>query len=170
MHSVEKTTDGGYITAGFTQSNNTDIVSKTNESFDFLISKFSSDTLLERQKTFVVLKMHAGGHYWVLRTANSGNLERSKFFRGSFTDTPLGIIKTADNHFIIAGSSDGRFATLEEVINHYSNGLKRSSTIAPLMKKRNQGGVQQLSKQDKTDLKAFLLSLSDHNFISNTSF
>ena len=64
---------------------------------------------------------------------------------------------------------DGRFATLEEVINHYSEGLKRSSTIDPLMKRVNDGGVQ-LSNQDKSDLKAFLLSLSDTEFINNTSF
>lgn len=64
---------------------------------------------------------------------------------------------------------DGRFATLEEVINHYSEGLKLSSTIDPLMKKANQGGVQ-LSDKDKSDLKAFLLSLSDDNFVNNPKF
>ena len=32
---------------------------------------------------------------------------------------------------------DGRFATLDEVINHYSEGLQKSSTIDPLMKKVN---------------------------------
>lgn len=64
---------------------------------------------------------------------------------------------------------DGRFATLEEVINHYSEGLKISSTIDPLMKKANQGGVQ-LSDKDKADLKAFLLSLSDANFVNNPDF
>jgi len=64
---------------------------------------------------------------------------------------------------------DGRFATLEEVINHYSEGLKQSSTIDPLMKKVNQGGVQ-LSDKDKADLKAFLLSLSDNDFINNPDF
>lgn len=64
---------------------------------------------------------------------------------------------------------DGRFATLEEVINHYSEGLKLSSTIDPLMKKANQGGVQ-LSDKDKADLKAFLLSLSDDNFVNNPKF
>lgn len=64
---------------------------------------------------------------------------------------------------------DGRFATLEDVINQYSQGLKASSTIDPLMKKVNQGGVQ-LSTQEKTDLKAFLLSLSDPEFINNPSF
>lgn len=64
---------------------------------------------------------------------------------------------------------DGRFATLDEVINHYSEGLKNSSTIDPFMKKVALGGVQ-LSPQDKADLKAFLLTLSDYEFISNPNF
>ncbi|GAA4803950.1 cytochrome-c peroxidase [Litoribaculum gwangyangense] len=64
---------------------------------------------------------------------------------------------------------DGRFATLDEVINHYSEGLKNSATIDPLMKKVVQGGVQ-LSAQDKANLKAFLLSLSDYEFINNPDF
>ncbi|NMH86936.1 cytochrome-c peroxidase [Flavivirga algicola] len=59
---------------------------------------------------------------------------------------------------------DGRFTTLDEVINHYSEGLQNSLTIDPLMKKVAQGGVQ-LSSQDKADLKAFLLALSDYHFI-----
>jgi cytochrome c peroxidase len=64
---------------------------------------------------------------------------------------------------------DGRFTTLEEVIAHYSEGLKKSATIDPLMKNVNKGGVQ-LSTRDKTDLKAFLLTLSDNDFNSNPAF
>ena len=64
---------------------------------------------------------------------------------------------------------DGRFATLEEVIDHYSEGLQFSETIDPLMKQVAQGGVQ-LSDQDKADLKAFLLTLSDPSFINNPDF
>ena len=64
---------------------------------------------------------------------------------------------------------DGRFSTIEEVINHYSEGLKPSATIDPLMKKVNNGGVN-LSAKDKADLKAFLLSLSDLDFINNTTY
>ena len=64
---------------------------------------------------------------------------------------------------------DGRFETIEEVINHYSEGLQNSTTIDPLMKKVDQGGVQ-LSLQEKADLKAFLLSLSDTDFINNPNF
>ncbi|ARV10761.1 cytochrome-c peroxidase [Winogradskyella sp. PC-19] len=64
---------------------------------------------------------------------------------------------------------DGRFATINEVIDFYSEGLQNSATIDPLMKNIDQGGVQ-LSSQDKADLKAFLLTLSDPSFINNPSF
>jgi len=100
----------------------------------------------------------------------------------TFTDLGLGKITgdPADNGkfkspslrnlaFTAPYMHDGRFATLEEVINHYSEELKTSPTIDPLMKKVAQGGVQ-LSAQDKADLKAFLLSLSDDEFINNPVF
>jgi len=64
---------------------------------------------------------------------------------------------------------DGRFATIDEVIDHYSEGLVTSSTIDPLMKAVNRGGVQ-LSPKDKSDLKAFLLSLNDDSFMINPDF
>ncbi|HCY96694.1 cytochrome c peroxidase [uncultured Polaribacter sp.] len=64
---------------------------------------------------------------------------------------------------------DGRFASLEEVIDHYSEGLKKSPTIDPLMKRVNQGGVQ-LSVVEKTNLKAFLQTLSDYDFVRNPAF
>lgn len=64
---------------------------------------------------------------------------------------------------------DGRFATLDEVIDHYSEGLQFSGTIDPLMKKVPQGGVQ-LSSEEKVDLKAFLLSLSEPGFVNNPDF
>ena len=64
---------------------------------------------------------------------------------------------------------DGRFATIDEVIDFYSEGLQDSPTIDPLMKNIDQGGVQ-LSLEDKADLKAFLLTLSDPSFINNPDF
>jgi len=64
---------------------------------------------------------------------------------------------------------DGRFATLDEVIAHYSTGLVYSSTIDPLMKNIAVGGAQ-LTPQEMTDLKAFLLTLTDSSFITNSNF
>ena len=64
---------------------------------------------------------------------------------------------------------DGRFETLDDVINHYSEGLNDSPTIDPLMKTVANGGVH-LTESDKADLKAFLLSLSDESFINNPDY
>jgi len=64
---------------------------------------------------------------------------------------------------------DGRFATIDEVINHYSHGIQMSSTIDPLIEFAGQGGVQ-LDAQEKDLLKQFLLTLTDSSFINNPSF
>lgn len=64
---------------------------------------------------------------------------------------------------------DGRFATLDEVIEHYSSGIHMSPTIDPLIEFGSQGGVQ-LDAQEKYLLKKFLLTLTDINFINNPSF
>ena len=64
---------------------------------------------------------------------------------------------------------DGRFATLDEVIDHYSEGLVHSSTIDPKLKYIAQGGVN-LTPPEKADLKAFLLALSEPGFITNPNF
>lgn len=64
---------------------------------------------------------------------------------------------------------DGRFNTLDEVLDHYSEGLKNSPTIDPLMKSVAQGGVQ-LTPMEKADLKAFLMTLSEPEFVQNPDF
>ncbi len=64
---------------------------------------------------------------------------------------------------------DGRFSTLDEVINHYSNGIVQSPTLDPLIEFSFQGGVQ-LDAFEKQLLKEFLLTLSDESFMNNTDF
>lgn len=55
---------------------------------------------------------------------------------------------------------DGRFATLEEVIEHYDHGVQLSETLDPNLAKHPSSGLQ-LSKEDKTALIAFLKTLTD---------
>lgn len=64
---------------------------------------------------------------------------------------------------------DGRFQTLDEVIEHYSSGIHQSATIDPLIEFASQGGVQ-LDTEQKQQLKAFLLTLTDHEFVTNPDF
>lgn len=60
---------------------------------------------------------------------------------------------------------DGRFRTLEEVVEHYSSGVKRSATLDPNLAKHPDGGVP-LSSADKKALVAFLKTLTDPKFTS----
>ena len=64
---------------------------------------------------------------------------------------------------------DGRFKNLDEVINFYSEELVVSPYVHSLMHKIDDGGAM-LTPKEKTDLKNFLLTLSDHNFINNPKF
>lgn len=64
---------------------------------------------------------------------------------------------------------DGRFQTLEEVIDFYSEGLHFSESIDPLMKNVHEGGIQ-LTTEEKSDLISFLHTLTDTSFIHNPDF
>lgn len=63
---------------------------------------------------------------------------------------------------------DGRFETLEEVIEHYNSGGHASPTIDPNMK-FTQGGLS-LTPEKKAQLIAFLHTLTDHEFLSDERF
>ncbi len=65
---------------------------------------------------------------------------------------------------------DGRFATLEEVIDHYNTGVKASSTVDELLQYNIQPGGLQMTAQDKTDLIAFLKTLTDETFRTNPAY
>ena len=61
---------------------------------------------------------------------------------------------------------DNRFSTLEEVVDFYSEGLRNSPYVDPLMQKIGQGGVH-LTPSEKVDLIAFLKTLTDTSFVNN---
>jgi len=64
---------------------------------------------------------------------------------------------------------DGRFRTLEEVVEHYSTGVVRSATLDPNLAKHPDGGVP-LTADDKRALVAFLKTLTDAQFVSANTF
>jgi cytochrome c peroxidase len=55
---------------------------------------------------------------------------------------------------------DGRFQTLDEVLEFYNSEVQNSPYISPLMHHVNDGGVR-LTPSEIEDLKAFLLTLTD---------
>lgn len=64
---------------------------------------------------------------------------------------------------------DGRFATLDQVIDFYNSGLVWSPSVSPLMHKVGDGGAFLLPAQ-KADLKAFLLTLTDNVLLTNPAY
>ena len=64
---------------------------------------------------------------------------------------------------------DGRFSTLEEVIDHYTHDVKASSTIDEIMQYNLDPGLP-LTDQDKADLIAFLKTLTDESFLQNEEY
>lgn len=71
---VAQTTDGGYIAAGFTQSNNGDVIGN-----------------------------HGGKDIWIIKTNPSGSIQWQKTLGGSGDDEATGLAKTSDGGYIIAG-------------------------------------------------------------------
>ena len=61
---------------------------------------------------------------------------------------------------------DGRFKTLEEVIEHYDSGVQRSATLDPNLAKHPNEGLQ-LAPADKKAIIAFLKTLTDTNLPSS---
>lgn len=60
---------------------------------------------------------------------------------------------------------DGRFNTLDQVLEHYSTGVTNNGTLDVSLT----GGIP-LSQQEKNDLKAFLNTLTDYEFINDDRF
>ncbi|PHR99863.1 MAG: cytochrome-c peroxidase [Leeuwenhoekiella sp.] len=64
---------------------------------------------------------------------------------------------------------DGRFGSLESVLNFYNNGVQDSQTLDPLLKQNNRLGIA-LSEADQEALIAFLNTLTDQEYLNDTRF
>ena len=136
FQSIVNSTDGGYAILGFTQSNDFDIVDKTDESFDFWVLKFSADDSLLWSKTFGgsddergadLIATNDGGFalfgyskssdgdvtenngdqdFWIIKITANGEISWQKSFGFSGTDTGYAITETNDNGFLLTGVLD----------------------------------------------------------------
>lgn len=91
-------------------------------------------------------------------------------FRVSFEPVDLGKFKTPSLRNVLLTAPymhDGRFKTIDEVLDHYQSGVKISATTdAILLKNASQPGIA-MSANERKAIIAFLGSLSDHELINN---
>jgi cytochrome c peroxidase len=64
---------------------------------------------------------------------------------------------------------DGRFTTLEQVIDHYNENIKKSPSLDPALEYTTYTGLM-LTEQDKIDLVAFLKTLTDDVLPTNPEY
>jgi cytochrome c peroxidase len=92
-------------------------------------------------------------------------------FRISYSPADLGKFKTPTLRNILLTAPymhDGRFSNIEQVLDHYSDGVKKSASTDPLvMKKNNNTPGIPLSSNDKQKIIAFLATLTDSSFITH---
>ncbi len=89
-----------------------------------------------------VSSRHAGGDYWALKLDNQGMIEWSKYYGGSFTDSPFDAIQTTDGDYIIVGSSDSDDVDITNNIGQYDFWVLKVSSSGAIIWEKNFGGTQ----------------------------
>ncbi len=64
---------------------------------------------------------------------------------------------------------DGRFQTLDEVMNHYTNTVTNTQNLDPILQQNGKLGIA-LTDTEKTQLIAFLKTLTDRKFLEDKRF
>ncbi|WP_299135866.1 hypothetical protein [uncultured Tenacibaculum sp.] len=100
---------------------------------------------------------HAGGDMWALKLNSLGAIEWSKYYGGTFTDTPHGIVKT-DDGYIIAGISDSSDVDITNNKGSYDFWVIKINKKGKLLWNKNFGGTE-------IDEAKAIVSTNDNNFL-----
>jgi len=113
-----------------------------------------------------------GGNLFTSRRYTNNGLDAEATDLGRFAVTldanDIGKFKTPSLRNVAVTAPymhDGRFDSLEQVIDHYDKGVRRSKTLDPNLAKHPPAGLE-LSPADKSALIAFLKTLTDQEFIA----
>ncbi|GGI26078.1 cytochrome-c peroxidase [Pedobacter mendelii] len=94
-------------------------------------------------------------------------------FRVTFNLADLGKFKTPSLRNVMLTAPymhDGRFKTIDDVLEHYNSGIKISATLDKSLYQNNGNVGIPISATEKIAIKAFLSALTDNSFISNKKF
>jgi cytochrome c peroxidase len=158
----------------------------TNSRFDQATINGSGLTALEEQGRFLFNTKYPCGN---CHQPSTGAYFSSGFFNIGLDNSPTDKGRTAVSNLSSDEGSfktpnlkniaitapymhDGRFNTLEEVIDHYSNGIKETPNLAFNLRQKTSGSPLRLNitKEDKRALIAFLNTLTDYSFITDPKF
>ena len=117
---------------------------------------------------------HAGGDIWAIKLSENGELLWRNYFGGSYTDTPFGVIETADKNFIIVGSSDSADIDISNNNGSYDYWVLQISPEGNLLWEKSFGGseIDEARAITNTNDGNFLIvgdTRSANNDVSNTN-
>lgn len=87
-------------------------------------------------------KRHAGGDYWAIKLNADGGKEWSRYYGGTFTDTPYDVIQTNDNGYLLVGSSDSNDVDIKKPKGAYDFWIVKISESGTLLWEKSFGGSQ----------------------------
>ncbi|CAI8419951.1 MAG: Uncharacterised protein [Flavobacterium sp. SCGC AAA160-P02] len=85
---------------------------------------------------------HAGGDYWSIKISSNGDIVWSKFYGGSFTDNPQGVIENSRNEFIIVGGSDSNDVDITNNKGSYDFWVVKSDHEGEIIWEKSYGGSE----------------------------
>jgi len=119
---------------------------------------------------------NGGGFGWAQDIADTGLDEvPSDVGFGVFDQALVGVFKIPSLRNVALTAPymhDGRFATLEEAVEHYNTGIKRSPNLDSVLRTWDTGDAIKLGLTDEESsaLVAFLHSLTDEDFLNDQRF
>ncbi len=119
---------------------------------------------------------NGGGFGWAQDIADTGLDEHyTDVGMGVFDEALVGVFKIPSLRNVAMTAPymhDGRFATLEDVVNHYNSGIKRSPNLDNVLKAWDTGDAIKLGLTDgeRSALVAFLHSLTDEDYMADQRF
>ena len=103
------------------------------------------------------MERHAGGDYWVIKIDAMGELQWSRYFGGTFTDTAYDSVQTQDGNFLIMGSSDSDDVDINNNKGTYDFWVVKLNNTGTLLWEKSFGGTE-------IDEARAITTTSDSNF------
>jgi hypothetical protein len=85
---------------------------------------------------------HAGGDYWSIKITPTGDIVWSRFYGGSFTDSPTGISETLIGGFINVGGSDSNDLDISNNKGSYDFWIVKSDVNGDIVWEKSFGGFE----------------------------
>lgn len=88
------------------------------------------------------MQRHAGGDYWVIKLNPLGELEWSRYFGGTYSDTAYGAAQTQNGNYLIIGSSDSNDVDINNNKGSYDFWTIKLSSSGDLIWEKSFGGSE----------------------------